>query len=74
MRRKVLLGALLAAFLAVLAMSGTASAGKPIGGCPDSFTLIRANVDPVVDINGDGWICTKKLAPDYNDIDNNTPN
>jgi len=75
MKRKLLLGALLAAVVAVLAISGTAVAGRAINGCPDSYSLIRANVDPVVDINGDGWICTKQIGPapggiGFSDIDN----
>lgn len=71
MRRKILLGALLAALVAVLVLSATAMASQPIGGCPDSFSLARAKVDPIVDKNGDGWICTKQLNPGFNDIDNN---
>ena len=73
MRHRVLLGALLAAVVAVLAISGTAVAGQPIHGCTNSFSLIRANVDPVVDKNGDGWICTKPVRDGqngFNDIDN----
>jgi hypothetical protein len=64
---------LFAAVLAVLALSGTAVAGRAINGCPDGYSLIRANVDPVVDINDDGWICTKQIGrPGGNssDIDN----
>ncbi|HEV8180214.1 MAG TPA: hypothetical protein VGP54_07935 [Gaiellaceae bacterium] len=74
MRHRVLLGALLAAVVAVLAISGTAVAGQPIHGCTNSFSLIRANVDPVVDKNGDGWICTKTIGGSgaFNDIDNNS--
>jgi hypothetical protein len=75
MRRRLLLGTLLAAVAAVLAISGTAVAGKAINGCPDSYSLIKAKVDPVVDINGDGWICTKQIGPSpggigFSDIDN----
>ena len=56
--------------------AATASAGKAIGGCPDSYQLIKAKVDPIADKNGDGWICTKQIgAPPgttaYSDIDNN---
>lgn len=71
MRRKLVFGTLLAALVAVLAISGTAVASPKVGGCPDGFSLIRAHVDPVVDKNGDGWICTKELSPGFNDIDNN---
>jgi hypothetical protein len=70
-----LLGAVLAVVVFVLTVSGTAVAGKAVNGCPDSYSLIKAKVDPVVDINGDGWICTKQIgpAPDgigFSDIDN----
>lgn len=71
MRRKIVVGVLLAALVAVLAISETAVASPKVGGCPDSYSLIRAHVDPVVDKNGDGWICTKQLSPGFNDIDNN---
>ena len=76
MRRRVLLGALLAAVVAVLAISGTAAAGQPINGCTDSYSLIKAKVDPAVDKNGDGWICTKQIGGPpgttiFSDIDNN---
>jgi hypothetical protein len=55
--------------------AGTAIAGQA-GSCPDSYTRVRAHVDPVVDKNGDGWICTKQIgAPPgttaFSDIDNN---
>ena len=72
MRRGLLFGALLTAVLAVLAFSGTAVAGQPIGGCPPSYSLVKANVFPGVDKNGDGWICEKAVrggANGFNDID-----
>ena len=74
MRHIVLLGALLAAVVAVLAISGTAVAGEPIHGCTKSFHLNNASVDPIVDKNGDGWICTKAIGGSgaFNDIDNNS--
>ena len=55
--------------------AGTALAGQA-GSCPDSYTKVRAKVDPLVDKNGDGWICTKQIgAPPgttaFSDIDNN---
>jgi hypothetical protein len=55
--------------------AGTAQAGHP-GSCPDSYTPISASVDPVVNKNGDDWICTKAIgAPPgttaFSDIDNN---
>ena len=73
MRRKLLLGALLTALLAVLAISGTAAAGQPIGGCNPGYSLVKAKVAPAADKNGDGWICEKAVqggANGYNDIDN----
>jgi hypothetical protein len=73
MRLRLLLGASLTAVVAVLAISGTAGAGQPIGGCPPSYSLIKAKVAPAVDKNGDGWICEKAVqggANGYNDIDN----
>jgi len=73
MRRRVLCGALLAALVAVLAISGVAVAGQPIGGCTPSFSLVKAKVNPSVDKNGDGWICEKQLNPGFNDVDN-SPN
>jgi hypothetical protein len=53
----------------------TALAGHP-GSCPDSFAPISADVDPVVDVNGDGTICTKQIGGPpgqtvFSDIDNN---
>jgi hypothetical protein len=74
MRLRVFWAALLVTVVAVLAASGVATAKKPVGSCPDSYQLIRANVDPVVDVNGDGWICTKVIGGNaYSDIDNNKP-
>ena len=74
MRRRLLLGALLTAMVAVLAISGTAVAGQPIGGCNPGYSLVKARVAPAADKNGDGWICEKAVqdgANGYNDIDNN---
>jgi hypothetical protein len=73
MRRRLLLGALLTAMVAVLAISGTAVAGQPIGGCNPGYSLVKARVAPAADKNGDGWICEKAVqdgANGYNDIDN----
>ena len=73
MRHKVLLAALLAAVVAVLAISGTAVAGQSTGGCPAGYSLVKAKVAPAVDKNGDGWICEKAVqggANGFNDIDN----
>ncbi|MGZ4407958.1 MAG: hypothetical protein ACXVY6_04075 [Gaiellaceae bacterium] len=73
MRRRLLLGALLTAMVAVFAISGTAVAGQPIGGCPPGYSLIKAKIAPAVDKNGDGWICEKAVqggANGFNDIDN----
>jgi hypothetical protein len=73
MRRGLLLGALLTALVVVLAISGTAAAGQPIGGCNPGYSLVKAKVAPQVDKNGDGWICEKAVqggANGYNDIDN----
>ena len=73
MLSRLLVGALLAAVIAVLAISGTAVAGQPIGGCQPSYSLVKAKVAPAVDKNGDGWICEKAVqdgANGYNDIDN----
>jgi hypothetical protein len=74
MRRRLLSGALLTALVAVLALSGTAVAGQPIGGCNPGYSLVKAKVAPAADHNGDGWICEKAVqggANGYNDIDNN---
>jgi len=76
MRNRVLLGALLAAMVAVLALSGTAAGGQPVAGCNSTFTLIKAKVDPKADRNGDGWICTKQIGGPpgetvFSDVDNN---
>jgi hypothetical protein len=74
MRRRLLLGALLTALVAMLAISGTAAAGQPIGGCNPGYSLVKAKVAPAADKNGDGWICEKAVqdgANGYNDIDNN---
>jgi hypothetical protein len=76
MRGRILLRrtAMLAAF-GILAGSGTALAGHP-GSCPDGFTPISASVDPIVDVNGDGTICTEPIPGPHgttfhSDIDNN---
>jgi hypothetical protein len=66
--------AMLVAF-GILAGGGTALAGHP-GSCPDTFTPISASVDPIVDVNGDGTICTKPIPGPHgttvnSDIDNN---
>ena len=63
------------ALVGVLIGGGTASAGHS-GGCPASFTAIDAGVDPGVDKNGDGTICTKLIGGPpgltvFSDIDNN---
>ena len=64
------------AVVGVLAGGGTALAGHP-GSCPDSFAPISASVDPIVDVNGDGMICTRQIpgppgtGPHFSDIDNN---
>jgi hypothetical protein len=59
----------------VLAGGGTALAGHP-GSCPDGFAPVGAAVDPIVDKNGDGTICTKQIGGPpgttiFSDIDNN---
>ena len=64
------------AVVGVLGGGGTALAGPP-GSCPDSFAPISASVDPIVDVNGDGTICTRQIpgppgtGPHFSDIDNN---
>jgi hypothetical protein len=73
MRRRLLLGASLTAVVAILAISGTAVAGQPIGGCQPGYSLVKAKVAPAADKNGDGWICEKAVqggANGFNDIDN----
>ena len=73
MRRRLLLGASLAAVVAGLALSGTAVAGQSVGGCPSGYSLVKAKIDPRADLNGDGWICTKAVRDGqngFNDIDN----
>jgi len=76
MRRRLLLGASLTAVVAVLAISGTAVAGQPVGGCNAGYSLIKAKVDPKADKNGDGWICSKPVGNNgsngFSDIDNNS--
>ena len=58
--------------VAILAISGTAVAGQPIGSCQPSCSLVKAKVAPAVDKDGDGWI--RKRGPGgangFNDIDN----
>jgi hypothetical protein len=54
---------------------GTAFAGHA-GSCPDGFQRVDASVDPVVNKNGDEWICTKQIGGPpgttvFTDIDNN---
>ena len=76
MRRRIFSGAALAAVLAALAVSGTASAGHS-GGCPNNgFERVSASLDPIADKNGDGWICTKAISLGndkgaFSDVDNN---
>jgi hypothetical protein len=75
MRRRTLRLTAILVVVGVLAGGGTAFAGHP-GGCPDSFAPISASVDPSVDRNGDGWICTKQIGGPpgttvFSDIDNN---
>jgi len=77
MRRRILFGAVLIAVVAVLAISGTAVAGQPVGDCNAGYTLTKAKADPLADKNGDGWICRKPVGspgqnPGYNDVDNNS--
>jgi hypothetical protein len=67
---------MIVAVLGVLIGGGTASGRELAGSCPDSYSLVNARVDPVVDKNGDGKICTKQIgAPSgvtaFSDIDNN---
>jgi hypothetical protein len=76
MRRKLFCGAATTAVLVALASVGPASAGHP-GRCPNAgFERISATVDPSVDKNGDGWICTKQIGGPpgvtvHSDIDDN---
>ena len=62
MRRKICGGTALAAIVGALALAGPAGAGQPIAGCPGDFQLVKAKVDPAIDKNGDGWICTKSIG------------
>ncbi len=74
--RRQLFGVVAAtAALAALLFGGSASAGHP-GRCTASFERISATVDPSVDKNGDGWICTKPIGGPpgttvFSDVDNN---
>jgi len=75
MRRKLFGVAAVTAALAALAFGGSASAGHS-GRCTASFERISADVDPSVDKNGDGWICTKQIGGPpgttiFSDVDDN---
>jgi hypothetical protein len=75
MRQKAFGVAAATAALAALAFGGSASAGHP-GRCTASFERISATVDPSVDKNGDGWICTKLIGGPpgttvHSDVDDN---
>jgi hypothetical protein len=75
MRHKLLGVAAAAAALAALLFAGSASAGHP-GRCTAGFERVGASVDPSVDKNGDGWICTKLIGVPpgtivHSDVDNN---
>jgi hypothetical protein len=75
MRRMALGVTAATAAFAALVFGGSASAGHP-GRCPASFDRISATVDPSVDLNGDGWICTKLIGGPpgttvHSDVDNN---
>ena len=76
MRRKLCGGTALLAIVGALALAGTAGAGQPINSCPGDFQLVKAKVDPAIDKNGDGWICTKQIGGPpgetvFSDVDNN---
>jgi hypothetical protein len=59
--------------------AGPASAGKAVGGCPDSYQLAKASKfpDQTIDKNGDGYVCWTTIPtppPNNNVVDNNFPN
>jgi hypothetical protein len=72
---------ILAALMAVCAIgisTTTASAGQAVGGCPDSYQLVKASKFSIqtIDKNGDGYICFTTIPtppPNTNLIDNNYP-
>lgn len=77
MKRNILRAAILVvvAVLGLFIARATATAGHP-GSCPDSFTTTSASLDPIVNKNGDDWICTKQIGAGsgktvFSDIDNN---
>jgi hypothetical protein len=58
--------------------TATASAGKAVGGCPNSYQLAKASKfpDQTIDKNGDGYVCWTTIPtppPNNNVIDNNSP-
>ena len=75
-KRTILAALIVACTIGVSA--GPASAGKAIGGCPDSYQLAKASKfpDQTIDKNGDGWVCAKTIPsppPNNNVVDNNRP-
>jgi hypothetical protein len=74
MKRVIVSAVIIAATLGI--STGTASAGKPVAGCPDSFQLAKASKfeDQTIDKNGDGYVCWTTIPtppPNFNVIDNN---
>jgi hypothetical protein len=81
MTGRILRRAAILATLGVFASGGVALAwegngnnngwdNKQVRGCPDDYTLIAAS-NSLVDLNGDGKICTKTSGNSgVNDIDN----
>jgi hypothetical protein len=76
MKRAIVSAVIVAATLGI--STGTASAGKPVAGCPDSYQLAKAYKfeDQTIDKNGDGYVCWTNIPtppPNFNVIDNNYP-
>jgi hypothetical protein len=74
MKRAIVSAVIIAATLGI--STGTASAGKAVAGCPDSFKLAKASKfeDQTIDKNGDGYVCWTTIPtppPNFNVIDNN---
>jgi hypothetical protein len=75
--RRTIISALMA-ICAIGLSATTASAGKAVGGCPDSYQLVKASKFSTqsIDRNGDGYICFTTIPtppPNTNLIDNNFP-
>lgn len=60
MKRRIVSIVMLAVMVGLV--PGTAHATKAVGGCPDSYDLVRVDKNTrVVDLNGDGWVCVTPI-------------